>query len=100
MLHAQNAYTQGLGSQQQQQADAPPRPSTELEAAVNELSHGLLAVEHVIGEIARRVLPPVPEAVTAAGLAPGRATYSSSMVSLNDRVRKLGEIATELSTRI
>lgn len=97
MIHdsSQQQYLQQAGNNQAQ----VPRPSTELEAAINDLSQGVLALEHSLGEISRRVLPPVPEAVTGAPT-PGRVTYSSSMVSLNERIKKLDEIAAELSIRI
>lgn len=95
-----NTYVSQLAQgQAQAQGNVSDRPSTEMEAAISDLSQGLLAIEYSVGEIARRVLPAAPEAVEAVP-APGRTTYGVTLGNINARVSKLSDLVSQLSTRV
>lgn len=78
---------------------AKPRPATELEGVIDELSGAIDNLEVNIHEIGHRVMPsPQPVPGTAPSAVP--VTYAQKIRELTDRIGRVREIVGEMNGRI
>lgn len=89
-----------LGQKAQYQANAEPRPATEIEGVIGEIREHLVGTLSSAREIAYRVLPPTPEKASNANVSPIATTYYQKLRDVAELCDQLRGIVGELNGRI